>query len=418
MAGHGFVYPAIGLAKELVRRGHEVLFVTGKDYKEILRRNGLARHPNGRQDSDSFRLARWTWPRETARQVRHIGSAVEAFQPDVLVGSMLGQGAPVASEIHGLPIAILGLAMYPWALPSMGRAPSHTWGPAERRAVNMVRGDAAEYERLRTMLNVPASRSRRAAPWLGDLFLLQSVPELQPDPDSLPPQVHFVGSCTWEEEGRDEARASWLRRISDEDRKLIYAQPGAYFEGTNFWPHLVDALQHRHIAVAASVGRSIGMDEASSVDRYPEHFFVREHVPQGSVLPYATGVVTKGNSTAVLGALTHGLPQLLVPGGGEQWQCAAMCVEAGVCVGLNEANVTVKSISEAVDRVLEDTKLRSAAKVVQGHFRKVSGPLLAASLLEALAGSGQPVHRTAPEAVDDHSPAPSKTQEDGTSIPA
>src|SRR5215475_11082014 len=110
----GFLYPAIGIAKSLRQRGHEVAFAADSSCFERLSREGLSRIPRGSQDGESFQVAIWTQPVAVAIQVKHIEYALKQFDPDVLVGQQLTLGPLLAGEKWGLPVAVLGFCTYLW----------------------------------------------------------------------------------------------------------------------------------------------------------------------------------------------------------------------------------------------------------------------------------------------------------------
>ena len=144
----------------------------------------------------------------------------------------------------------------------------------------------------------------------------------------------------------------------------------------------------------------LGEEECHPHDSYPNNFFVRGHISQGNVLPYVDGVVTKGNTTAILGAFTHGIPLMLIPGGGEQKLCAKLCLRAGVCVGINEAEVSVETIREKTQELLQRRDIKDKAIRIRELFRKVNGLQNAADLLEQLAIKKRPILRSELEPQD------------------
>jgi UDP:flavonoid glycosyltransferase YjiC (YdhE family) len=244
----------------------------------------------------------------------------------------------------------------------------------------------------RNFLHMPPLSQQQAADFLlGDLFLLQSVPELEPGAADLPPGVHCVGSCVWEPTAPDEDLSKWLNSTGKLG-PVVYMQHGRLFHLGNLWPAVTECLGGAEIRLVASVGR---MDGELTVPP-PVNFFVREHIPQGQVLPHATAVVSTANTTAVLGSLSFGLPLLLLPGGGEQVEVAAICERMGVALILDPGSVTPESLHAAFREINGDPRFRAAAKQIQYHLSKVQGHRLAAKLLESLAEGGAPLNGPRP----------------------
>jgi UDP:flavonoid glycosyltransferase YjiC (YdhE family) len=67
----------------------------------------------------------------------------------------------------------------------------------------------------------------------------------------------------------------------------------------------------------------------------------------------------------MLGALTHGLPQLLLPQGGDQFVNAQACQHAGVALVLSAQQLSPASVGDAARRLLNEASFTLAAKAVQ-----------------------------------------------------
>jgi UDP:flavonoid glycosyltransferase YjiC (YdhE family) len=378
----------LGIALALRRRGHDVAFVTGPGFADTLRAEGIKRIPRGNHDGPSFETELWWEPLAAAIQVKHIEHALASFEPDVLVGHQLTRGPLIVAERQNLPVAVLGFSTYLW--PS-GRLPSRpAQSDRESRLVWRFGDMLDSYNKARDLFGLsPDSGGYASTGMLGDLFMLQSVPEFEPDIDSLPTRVHLVGACVWEPPHADKALARWLDSSGPSDDPLFYVQHGRLFHLPSFWPHLVESLKHQPVRVAAAIGRMDG-----EVCRVPETWFVRDHLAQGAVLPKATAVISAANTTSVLGALLHGVPSLLIPGGGEQPDVAERCVAIGTSVSLAPHEVNGVALTQAIASLLRNDQLRARAKAMQACFARWSGCERSAALLACLASTKSPVLRS------------------------
>lgn len=388
LASHGFVYSAIGIALALCRRNHEVAFVTGPAFSKTLMQANIERIPFGAKDGESFQLQQWADPLAIEKQVKHIEYALEYFAPDVLVSHELTLGPLLVGELYNLPVAVLGLAAYLWQASEslMKRLPQlYNYSIVVWRYREMMR----YYNQARKLFQLPQNNANfRETPLIGDLFLLQSVPELEGNVDVLPSRVHLVGACLWEPPQTDAALLDWLEEAVASTEPAIYVQPGRSFEQPGFWLHLVKALKEQPIRVVTATGR---MD--SEVASIPANFFVRHHIPQGLVLPYARAVISSGHTNPVLGALTHGLPSLLIPNGRGTEDIAERCQQAGVAICLPEYAVTAEALGQAVRELLNNSNLWSNVQLLKCAFTKTDGCERAANLLEVLGVSRSPVLR-------------------------
>jgi UDP:flavonoid glycosyltransferase YjiC (YdhE family) len=391
------LYPSIGVARSLQARGHEIAFVTNTQYTGLLSGLGLARIPRGATDGESFQVAQWGQPISIAIQVKHIEYALGSFQADILVGQALTYGPLLVSARRQLPVGLLGLCTYLWPARDQSSEESEEDEAADISIhASVEEWRAWRYRGMRATLNQTYALFRlpscgkgcRDTPLLGDLFLLQNVPELEPTPEDLPEKVHLVGSCLWEPEACDLELEEWLAEGVRTGSPLIYVQHGRSFHIPNYWHRLVNALAGKDYRVAASVGRLDG-----EIGSLPENFFVRPHVPQGKVLSKARAVVASANTTAALGALTAGIPSLLIPAGGEQPDVAELCRSAGVAKILLPEEASPERIQTEIGGLLASSSFRERARHYASAFMKLSGCERAADLLETLARTRSPVLR-------------------------
>ncbi len=380
LASHGFVYPLIGLAEAARSQGHEVSFVTNSAFSETLRDVGLTRIPCGTKDLPSFEVKNWTKPLTVAIQVKHIQYALERFQADALVTTQLTLGPLIASEITELPVVVLGLAAYLWPLWPLDYEPeTRTEKESQWRYGDMM----AHYNNARRALGLSVNNAGHLAnPMLGDLYLLQSVPELEQSKYDFPSKVYFVGSCGWEPATSDSELSAWLEEGKAAAEPIIYVQQGRSFTLPGFWAKLCEALRDKPIRVVADVGR---MDE--EVGSTPGNFFIREHVPLGKVLPYCAAVISTAHTTSVLGALVHGLPCLFFPSGSGSDDIAEHCERAGVALRVNATVVDARLIESSIHELLTSSELRENAQRLKRAFERAGGSSRAAELIEQTVAS-------------------------------
>ena len=392
LSSFGFLLPSMGIAEALRRRGHEVAFVADIKVSDTLARAGFRRIPRGDPDGSSFNIELAGHPLDTMRQVRHVERALDSFAADVVVTQQLALGPYIAAERKSLPVATVGLATYLW--PRTVPPDNESIRDAE---VSRYRGFFLAYDVVRDMLGMEKRvYSFDKSPIIGDLFLLRSIPELEGRIEELPPQVHCVGDCLWELQiNADPALTDWLESTKASGEPLIYVQPGRSFERNAFWANLVKVLRDQPIRVAAAVGR---MD--TETGDVPTNFFVRPHLPQSVILPYARGVISNATTTSTLGALSHGRPLLMIPGGGgaEQFELARRCVRSGAALYLPPSQSNEDILLDLIQSLLDRSDVREAAERMRDAFSAAGGPERAADLLETLGSQGTPMNRTSPTA--------------------
>ena len=107
------------------------------------------------------------------------------------------------------------------------------------------------------------------------------------------------------------------RRSATTARPSVYFTLGTVFnlESGDLFARVLTGLRELPVEVVATVGT--GSTRPSSGE-LPAHIRVERFVPQSEVLPRSSAVVSHGGSGSVLGALAHGLPQVLIPMGADQ----------------------------------------------------------------------------------------------------
>ncbi|MDP9104641.1 MAG: hypothetical protein M3N49_01785 [Candidatus Eremiobacteraeota bacterium] len=352
--------------------------MTGREFAPLIESCGFRRIPRGDEDGVSFDVPRWPNPLAVAIQVKHLEYALAEFRPDVIVTSQLALGPLIVAEMNAIPVVVQGIGTYLWERVADDDATEaeiaqRVWHEQEALRI---------YNEARTLLGLRERHERRADfPLLGDRYLLRSVPALC-DPATLPERVRLVGGCLWEPPAHDVELDDWLAANAGAE-PTAYAQIGRSFGLPSAWPALRDGLSRLPLRVAASVGRidaEIGM--------IPANFFVRAHVDQASVLPHASVVIATGHATAVLGALEHGLPLLLLPNGSGSPETATACERAGVAAVLRSKAPTALEVLQHFAEVVAEPAYASRARAVAAEFALFGDSLcVAADAAADLAGT-------------------------------
>jgi UDP:flavonoid glycosyltransferase YjiC (YdhE family) len=102
-------------------------------------------------------------------------------------------------------------------------------------------------------------------------------------------------------------------------------------------------------------------------------------------------VVSHGGSGTVLGALAHGVPQVVVPMGADQPFNADRCVALGLGRALDATSCTPMEVCDAVTTVLADPSYREQAHRLRDECRALPGADYAVALLERLAVDRRPI---------------------------
>ena len=169
---------------------------------------------------------------------------------------------------------------------------------------------------------------------------------------------------------------------AQDDRPLVYLTLGTVFAHPELLLSAVDALAKLDVRVLVTVGPR-GDPEALGPVR--DGVQVLRYVPQPSLLPHCDVVVSHAGSGTFLGTLTHGLPQLCLPQGADQFLNADAAVDLGAALLLEGEAATGNAIAAAVAELVGSPSYRSVAQQLAAEIARMPSPADVAAALEEIA---------------------------------
>ncbi len=400
----GHLYPIMGTALELRRRGHRVALRTLASDVERVRATGLACEPiaaaiEEREMDDytasspigAIRNGLQTWLDRAPLEIEDLRRAVDAVRPDVLVVDANAWGAQAAAEASGLPW--VGFLPYLHAGRSeavppfgLGLAPRADWiGRVRDRVVRRLTLGPLnqllpELNALRAELGVPPIPSMdRFLDQAPRLLYFTAEPFDYPRPD-WPANVRAVGPGLWCPPSEPPA---WLDGI---DRPLVlvtisteYQDDGALVETA------LRALADEDVFVVATTA---AVDPASF--DVPHNARVEHFVPHEHLVPRADVVICHGGMGITQRALASGVPVVVVPFGRDQNETARRVLVAGCGDSLKPGKLSESRLRTAVQRARER---RAGAQRIAESFAAAGGAARAADVVQAAAE--EPLARSA-----------------------
>jgi UDP:flavonoid glycosyltransferase YjiC (YdhE family) len=116
----------------------------------------------------------------------------------------------------------------------------------------------------------------------------------------------------------------------------------------------------------------------------PAHVLLEPYLPHSLLLPRCRLVVSHAGAGILFGALSHGLPQLLLPQGADQFMNAEACARTGAALVLGPGEVTADAVTSAVRRLLAESSFAAAASQVADEIAAMPHP---DDVLESLVAS-------------------------------
>ncbi|MGL6236476.1 MAG: glycosyltransferase [Segniliparus sp.] len=368
-AGHAL--PALALGERLRDSGEEVVFFTGERWFDLARRRGVPVRElvgldlaPGEQDLDAGRRIH----ERAARMAALLAPLVADFAPDLVVSDVLTAGGALAAELLGLPWA--ELSPHPLYLPSKGLPPIGSGlvpghgvrgrlRDAALRALSArsVRRGLAQRRAAREGIGLPPEGGKPAA------RLVAALPALEvPRPD-WPAEAVLVGPV--------------LAEVSEEELEIPPGEAPLVVLAPSTAAQAVPGLCEAALEALdpAVLGREVRL--AVSTFRWsgpPLPAWATAGIGRQDLLFGQAAVVICGGGHGVLAkAFMAGVPAVVVPGGGDQWEVAKRAERLGCAKTIRPLEAA--ALRDAVVELMDGPSFRAAARRAGDSVRLATDPV-------------------------------------------
>ena len=376
-AGLGHIHPMVPLAREMVARGHDVLWAVPAD--------GVGDIERTRVRAVDVAPAGLTNVAEVRRRYPELDALPPLEVGDVMFGKLFG--AITAPEILS-GLAPVALEWRPDLLVADAAEFAGHIVAAEIGVPSITKGFGPLLPERRVAAAgeevAPLWRSRglEPRPYGGayeTLYLDIYPPGLQPVAAAHVPRRQLLRPVT--EDGELETSSPLPLPDTRADAPLVYVTMGTVFNDPEPLRVVVAALGDLDVRGLVTVGPQA---DPAVVGTQPAHVRVERYVPQTLVLPHCDLVVSHAGSGTVLATLGLGLPQVCLPQGADQFLNAAAVASAGVGISFMPGEGDADAVRDAIARVLDDASFRDAAGGVRSSIASMPSPGDVAARLEAL----------------------------------
>jgi MGT family glycosyltransferase len=381
-AGHAF--PAIALARELRRRGHEVLVETWEQRREAVEGAGL--DFTAAQEYKIFPPPSPDAKGEATSADAAIALAplIEEFDPDVVVSDILTLAPALAAEKAGKRWATLIPHVYPVHEPGLpffatgvgpprtaiGRLGWKAWLPMLETGLRRGRRELNE---VRARVGLPPLE-RFHGGISPDLAILATYPQLE-YPRRWPEEVRITGPLFFEQPheeielppGDDPLVLVTASTVHDPEGRLIRTA----LEGLADEPVRV-------VATTNGYRRSEGIE-------VPANAVLVDWLSYSQVMPLADAVVTHGGHGTMVRALAEGVPVLVCPAVGDMAENGMRVAWAGCGMSLPWRLCRERPLRWAVRELLREPRFRETAGELAIWSRENDGAVRAAEEVERYA---------------------------------
>jgi UDP:flavonoid glycosyltransferase YjiC (YdhE family) len=348
----GHVFPAAGLTRALVERGHQARLCTGASWSPALDRDGIPAiampRPAPNPEPDGVRRLRQT----SRRLAPQIAESCSGFAPELVISDVMTPSGGLAAGLLGVPW--MQLVPHPLQDPSRylppassGLAPAR--GPLGRlrdqrfyriTSVQWQQGEQAR-DRDRQRLGLSGSGAPLAR-------LIASLPALEAPRPDWPPATYLVGPLEWDPAGTDLAVPAGSGPLL-----LLSATTVA---------GAVSGLAEATLTGLAGAGVRVAWTVLSPPEQRLPEWISAGPGRQGPLIEQAAAVICGGGHGILAKALSRGRPVVTVPGGGEQRENADRVRRAGLGVEILPSRLTPARLARAVRRVISEPRFARAAQ--------------------------------------------------------
>ncbi len=155
-----------------------------------------------------------------------------------------------------------------------------------------------------------------------------------------------------------------------ENKRVLYISLGTVFGvfDTNLYDLFLEAFMDWDGIVVMSA-HGAGFEDK----KFPEHFIVRDYVPQNALLKYTDVAITHAGMNSMSDLISNEVPFVSLPLGADQPLLAARAAELGATIHLDLQQLTPDSLKNAVQQVLTDPAYLVAIRKINDSLKVAGG---------------------------------------------
>lgn len=410
----GHVNPGLPIARELVRRGHEVRWYSTPRFKRTIETMGARWVPLRNAipiDEEQFDM----WPDRPAEGIAQLrfdlkNSFIEFIRgaladleaelrrepADVIVGDNASAVVEAVHQKLGIPWAVYGMSVM--STSSRDTAPFGLALPPSTTALGRLRNkalywlvervifrEAHDYNaQLRRDLGLPPLR-RSIFDFAKDahLYLQSGVPSFDYPRTDLAPNVHYIGAPI-PEPPHGWTPPSWWGQVFGK-RVVLVTQGTINNDFDQLIRPAIRALAEQNVLVIVTTGSRNA--EEVKIDPLPSNVRVQRFIPYAHLIPHVDLLLTNGGYGSIQIALAHGVPVVAIGKTEDKAEIANRVNWSGVGIGLKTRTATEAQIRKAVQTVLDTPTYAARAEAMRYELAGLDAAKIGAGLLEELAGA-------------------------------
>lgn len=416
----GHVAPFAPLVRELLRRGHEVVWygsihyrkgieATGARFSPMVKGNDIGdaqynKHFPERERYSGLKQVVFDFEKifvdGIPGMVEDLRAILREYPADVLLGDPAVGATRIISERGGPPAAILNITVLSYETPEMaafglGLPFNNSFFGRFRNRLTYRLVDHVVFKKVNAAFRRLATRHdwpiRPFRPSLSTFLHLQpTVKSFEYPLADIPGQVHFIGTLL-PDPPKDFQPPTWWERVVKGGKPVVLVTQGTIATNADelIRPTL-EALANENVWVIATTGGKRGDELGFEI---PANAVVEPFIPFVTLMKHVNVYVTNGGYGGICIALAQGVPVISAGTTEDKMEVGNRVAHAGVGLNLKTNRPNVEQLKNAVMSVLNDRQFAERATAVKDELDTHNAAGEAADLLERLAETKQPVLR-------------------------
>ena len=346
--GAGHVNPMLPLIEAFLAQGDEVTVAAGEDPGGAVSRSGATFRQAGRGEMEWFgdlqarvlhglpgdglapeRINHYFVPRLFAEvaapdMIDEVVAIGRELEPDLVLFETYALAGPLAAEVLGVPgVHHLISPMLPHEVMALA---DDAVSPIWRSFDTSSPGYGGVYRGI-TIEITPPSLEGQAIP-AGETLAMRPAPL----PATGPVQS---------------------------DPACVYLTLGTLLGNTEVFRTALTGLADEDVEVIVTVGAN---NDPTALGPVPANATVERYIPQAELLPRCSAIVHHGGSGTMYGSLAHGVPQVVLPQGADNFVNGWLLARCGAGVTIGPEDVTSEAVRSAVRLVLGEPSYRDTGR--------------------------------------------------------
>jgi zeaxanthin glucosyltransferase len=337
------------------------------------------------------------------KEIKNVLYCMDQWRPDACVFDGLFYPGIIAAEICSIPFATS--CVLTLQLPSKDYPLPFNFGFSSQQTKMSVK-EKILYKCLmspiRKMNNKYVDTIRRkynlqpidpeigtaSVPYSHYLYFVYTTSMIEFKRSDLPPYVYYIGPSASSRRGDQDIDFPW--DWLEGKTPIVYFTMGTVQIKKKIINKAIKASRNAPWKLVVGIGNYLKIEEWPNL---PGNILLRNYVPQLKLVKKINLIVSVGGTNTVNEALSAGVPLILIPQSGEQFDTSQQVVETGAGLRLNPGQISVKSFHDTILNVLNTPSYFHNAQRVASDFANCNGSNTAARLIEKLAEVKRPLLR-------------------------